>query len=100
MVWEWYIWNGPGGRSVQYQWKTGFSNPESTALRKAGGAKSYQIFCTEDDPNHLVVLIEWNTLDNAREYYQSDKFRKAQKSSGVLGPPEMYFLKEVEKGSD
>lgn len=82
------------------KWKSGFGSPESAATRKANGAKSYQIFCTEDDPNHLVVLIEWDTLDNARKYYQSDKFREAQKNAGVTGPPEMYFLKEVEKGSD
>jgi len=81
------------------KWKSGFSGAEGTAMRKASGAKSYQIFCTEDDPNHLIILLEWDRLDNARKYFQSDKFREAQKSAGVLGPPEMYFLKEVEKGS-
>lgn len=81
------------------QWYSGFSSPEGAAMRKESGAQSYQIFQTEDDPNHIVILLEWDTLDNARKYFQSEKFRGAQKDSGVLGPPEMFFLKEVEKSA-
>ena len=34
-------------------------------MRKAGGQKSYQIFHLDDDPNSLVLLIEWDSLDPA-----------------------------------
>ena len=79
-------------------WYSGFSSPDSAAIRKRSGARSYQIFQAEDDPNHVVVLLEWDTLDNARRYFQSEKFKEAQKDSGVTGLPEMFFLREVEKG--
>jgi heme-degrading monooxygenase HmoA len=78
-------------------WYSGFSSPDATATRKAAGTKSHQIFQTEDDPNHIGILLEWDTLDNARRYFGSEKFQEAQKSVKVLGQPEMYFLKEVEK---
>ncbi len=66
-------------------------------MRKEAGAKSCQIFQTEDDPSHIVILLEWDSMDNARKYFQSEKLKEAQKDSGILGPPEMFFLKKVEK---
>lgn len=79
-------------------WYSGFSSPEGVSMRKEAGAKSYRIFQAEDDPNHVVILLEWDSLDNARKYFQSEKLKEAQKDSGILGPPEMFFLKEVKKG--
>lgn len=72
---------------------------EGIAMRKAGGEKSYQIFHTADDPNDLVLLFEWDNLDNVRKYAQSRKLREAMQQAGVSSKPEMYFLEEVEKGS-
>ena len=87
-------------------WYSGFSSPDSAAMRKRSGARSYQIFQAEDDPNHVMVLLEWDTLDNARRYFQSEKFKEAQKDSGVtvhISQQELdklfdygYYLKHVD----
>jgi heme-degrading monooxygenase HmoA len=81
------------------KWKSGFSGPEGVAMRKAAGGKSHQIFHPADDPNTVVVLIEWDNLDNARKYFQSKEFREAQPRAGVIGMPEVHFLEEVEEWS-
>jgi heme-degrading monooxygenase HmoA len=81
------------------KWKSGFGAPEGNAMRKAAGAKSWQIFHTEDDADDIVVLLEWDNLENARKYYQSKEFQEAQPSAGVTRQVETLFLEEVERGS-
>ena len=79
------------------RWKSGFD--EAVAIRKAGGEKSYQIFRTVEDPNSLVLLFEWDSLDNARKYLQSKELQGAMQRTGVIGRPDIYLLEELEKGS-
>lgn len=81
------------------KWKSEFDKEDTIAVRKAGGEKSYQIFRTADDPNTLVLLFEWDSLDNLQKYAQSEGLRELMQSSGVIDPGESYFLKELEKGS-
>ncbi len=79
------------------RWKSGFD--EAVAIRRAGGEKSYQIFRTVENPNNLVLLFEWDSLDNAQRYVQSKELQEAMRSTGVVGRPDIYFLEELEKGS-
>jgi heme-degrading monooxygenase HmoA len=81
------------------RWESSFDREDSIAARKAAGEKSYQIFQTVDDPNNLVLLFEWDNLDNARKFVQSEKLRELMQQAGVIGKPDSYFLGEVEKGS-
>jgi uncharacterized protein (DUF1330 family) len=76
-------------------WKAGFSSSDSVAMRKAAGAKSWRIFRTADDPNTFFVLIEFDSLDNARKYYGSQEWKGKQPSVGVIGQPEIYYVEEV-----
>lgn len=79
------------------KWKTAFD--EGIAMRKAGGEKSYQILHTNDDPNDLVLLFEWDNLDNARKFMQSEELRAVMQRAGVSKDVDISFLEEVEKGS-
>ena len=79
------------------KWKTDWDS--SIDLRKAGGQKSYQVFQPVDDPNNVVLLIEWDSLDNMRKFMQSKELQEALRRSGVIGEPGLYFLEQVEKGS-
>ncbi len=80
-------------------WKAAFAGPEGRAARKAAGAKSWRIFRSQNDPNDITVLFEWNSLDNARKYYDTEAFRKKQPKV-VLSDPEIFYLEEVESGTD
>ncbi len=78
------------------RWKSDWDN--SIDMRRASGQKSFQIFRTVDDPNSLVLFIEWDNPDNARRFVQSEELREALQRSGV-SQIENYFLEELEKGA-
>jgi len=84
-------------------WKSAFDNEDGKALRKTGGMKSYQIFQATDDPNYVVILTEWGSVDDGRKFIQSKELKEANRESGVT---EMFTthdtsksLEEVEKKS-
>jgi hypothetical protein len=81
------------------KWKSTFDTEDGIALRKAFDMKSYQLFQIGDDPNNLVLLTEWDNLDKARKFMQSEELRVASQQSGVIGGSEHYLLEEVEKVS-
>ena len=79
------------------KWKSVFDAHK--VMRKAGGEKTYQIFHAAEDPDNLVLLFEWDNLDNARRFLESRDLRQAMQKAGVSGQPDIYFLKEGQRGS-
>jgi quinol monooxygenase YgiN len=67
------------------------------AARKAAGCKGARLFRTADNPNELVVLLEWDSVETAQKFAQSQDLRKILEQSGVEGQPEMTFLQEIER---
>jgi hypothetical protein len=66
------------------------------ANRQAGGSKGGQLFRSADDPNEVVMLFEWD-LEKARQFSQSEELRAKMQEAVVLGPPDVYFLKDGEQ---
>jgi quinol monooxygenase YgiN len=81
------------------EWKSAHDIENGAAMRKAAGMKSYQIFHSEDDPNKVVHLSQWDNMDDARKFLQSDELQKANQQSGVMNMSDIYYLEEVEKAS-
>ena len=83
------------------KWKPVFDDHGD--FRKANGEKSYQIFRPKgdpnDEPNNLIILFEWDSLDNAKKFAQSESLWEAMKKAGVIGQPHIHFLEEIEKGA-
>ena len=79
------------------KWKTIFD--EDGVNRKAGGSKGSQLFRNADNPNEVIVLLEWDDLGKARQFTQSPKLREAMEPAGVTDQPDIYFLDEVERGA-
>ncbi len=77
-------------------WKTTFD--EFIDNRKAGGERTWRIWHTDDDPNNLVLLFEWDELANARKFLASADLKAAMENAGVTEPPEIYFLEEYYRG--
>jgi len=75
------------------KWRSIFD--ERRAIRKAAGSKGDSVFRNADNPNELVILVEWDDLKKAREYAQSGDLKKAQERAGFK--PETYFLEVAEK---
>ena len=72
------------------KWRNAFDG--SIEMRKAGGELSAQVFQTSEDPNDLVLLFEWNSLDNARAFLGSDELKQGMEAAGVCSAPEITFL--------
>jgi quinol monooxygenase YgiN len=73
---------------------------ENRMTRRANGCQQEHVFRNADDPNELVVLLEWDDLERARLYADSDDLRLALMRSGVIGEAEIGFLEDVGRTSD
>ena len=76
------------------KWKSVFD--EHSDFRKTGGEKGARLFRQVDKPNDIVIIIEWDTIENAKKFYESDDLKKVMKDAGVMMKPYIYFLEEVE----
>jgi heme-degrading monooxygenase HmoA len=76
-------------------WKPGFD--EHAATREENGSKGGRLFRSADDPNEVVIILEWNGLEEARRFAQSEDLREAMQRHGVVGQPDIYFLEEVDE---
>jgi hypothetical protein len=79
------------------KWKPIFD--EHSALRKAGGSRGGQLFCNADNPNETLMLFEWDNLEKARKFAQSENLRQVMQQAGVADKPDIYFLEDVEQVS-
>ena len=78
-------------------WKVTFDAFVET--RRAGGEKSFQILHPDNEPNNLLVMFEWDSLENARSLMASAELKNAMKQAGVIEEPQIQFLNELDKGT-
>lgn len=78
------------------KWKAAFD--ASVKMRKAAGEKSFSIFRSADDPNTVLLLIGWKSLEAARKLAKSDKLKQKLQDAGVLDKKD-YYLEQAAKGS-
>jgi heme-degrading monooxygenase HmoA len=79
------------------KWKPGFD--ADSVNRQANGSRGGQLFRNATDPNELVILLEWDDLEKARQFTQSDELREVMQRLGVIDHPDIYFLKDGEQVS-
>lgn len=77
----------------QASWKPVFE--QAAELRKKFGSVGVHAYAKTDSPNEIVILGEYDTLDHARQLFQSAEFREATQRAGMIGAPEVTFLDKV-----
>jgi heme-degrading monooxygenase HmoA len=77
-------------------WKTIFDQAE--AMRKQAGEISYQLFRHDTDANQIIHLSIWDSLANARAFFESDELIDIRKAAGVKSPSFIY-LEEIESNT-
>lgn len=77
------------------QWKVLFD--EFVPIRKHHSSKGARAFRVLGDPNAVVVLTEFEDIDQAIEMYQSQEFKDAIERAGVLGTEAVKLLEEVDR---
>ena len=68
---------------------------EHGAARSAAGAKHARLFRSEENPNEIIILMEWDDLNKARQFTQSQDLKEAMMRAGVIEMPSIYFLEEI-----
>jgi len=79
------------------KWKTVFD--EHAATRKASGSRGGRLFRNGDNPNEVVILFEWDSIEKAKKFAQSEDLKKTMQRAGVIDKPDVYFIEEVEQVS-
>jgi heme-degrading monooxygenase HmoA len=77
------------------KWKPVYDDHASA--RKEAGSKGARLFRKANDPDELVILFEWDSLDNARKFAKSEDLKKRMQEAGVSDQPDIYFLEEIEQ---
>jgi len=77
------------------KWKPFFDGNENT--RKTNGSKSAQVFQNPENRNDVFILMEWDSVENAKKFAMSEDLKKAMEQAGVIGAPHIHFLKEFQK---
>jgi quinol monooxygenase YgiN len=74
-------------------WKKGYD--AMAAVRSSKGAISDQVYCDAGDPNKITVMMNWDSLESAKSYFQSPELKAAMEKAGVEGAPQIHFLNEA-----
>ena len=77
------------------RWKASW-DAEAEFRRKAG-QKRHEIFQDMDDPNTIVLLIEWENREIPEKQAESDELKQVFARAGVTGV-ETRYVKEIEHG--
>ncbi len=74
-------------------WKTVYDSVAD--LRDQHGFVSSRILRDADNPNQVVVLEEYRTLEGAKNFAHSSALHVAMGHAGVIGAPDIAFLENV-----
>ena len=63
--------------------------------RHKSGERSARIFHAAGNLNDLILLFEWETLEQARVFMASEELKTRMAKAGVKGQPRIEFLTEM-----
>ncbi len=63
--------------------------------RKAAGALSSRVFQSVDDPNEVIIEIEFPTVEAAKAHQTSQGLRDAQERAGAKETPRTLVVNET-----
>ncbi|QMU29669.1 antibiotic biosynthesis monooxygenase [Adhaeribacter radiodurans] len=78
------------------EWKKIFD--DASVIRKEAGEISYQVLKYDNNAEKIVHFSEWNSLDNAKQFFESPKLVQIRIDAGVQSP-DFIYLEEIEKGT-
>jgi uncharacterized protein (DUF1330 family) len=64
---------------------------EVADLQKQGGVVAESVHRMAGDPDNVLVLHEFGTLDEARAFFADAELQDAMRRAGVDGPPRIEF---------
>ncbi len=80
------------------KWRPFFDDHSS--FRSKNGSIGERIFRSANNPNEIFILFEWDSIENAKKFSQSDNLKEIMQKAGVLGMPDFNFIEDVTKTSN
>lgn len=74
------------------QWRSAYDGLAGTKTQR--GFRQSEVFQNASDPNEIVILETWDSIDAARAWGQSSELRAAMDAAGVIPPPVILFLEK------
>lgn len=78
-------------------WKAGYDN--HGASRKEHGAISDQVLQSVEDPNDLLVLVEFGSLDDAKAFANDPSLKQTMSAAGVVAAPDISLRERTDEGT-
>lgn len=75
------------------RWKPVFD--QKSTIRKENGSKEARLFVNSENHDEAMVLFEWDNIENARKYLESETLRETLKQVGATYT--YTYLDEIEK---
>lgn len=73
-------------------WKSVFDAHDTT--RRAHGCQGDRLFRNSADRHEVLLLLDWDDLDRARFFLQSDEVQEEWTRGGVTDEPDIWYLVE------
>jgi len=63
--------------------------------RRAGGCTGTHLFRNLDNPNEVIINLQWDSVENARKFVANPGLEEVMKNAGVVDQPDVYFLDDA-----
>lgn len=64
-------------------------------FQRSNGVIEESVHRAKDDPNNLLVLHRFNTMDEAESFVASSELRETMQAAGVEGEPQIEFYEDA-----
>jgi len=76
-------------------WRDVFDDHEN--VRRDFGSQGGVVGHVAGHSDEVVVLLEWDDAEHARDFAESETLREAMAESGVVGKPDVTFVDDDER---
>ena len=74
-------------------WKKAFDG--HAGAQKAAGLTKPRLFRSADDPNEIVILLDYKDLKMAKMFGASADLKETMKAAGVVDKPTIHFVEQA-----
>ena len=76
------------------KWKSVYD--DFSSVRKEMGVSGASVHRETNNSNTIFVTHQFNNLNSATAFAESEELKSAMANAGVAGPPEIWFTEDVE----
>lgn len=79
------------------KWKSVFD--KNMDSRMDNGSKEAHVFRNVNNQDEVVILYEWDNLDNAKQFFESPDLKAKMENAGVKEMPDVHLLEGMGRTS-